>query len=60
MRSLVAGCKTLDRVITQDLGMWRTIDSSASWNSARTFINPHSGSSLYRAKTSVFYLGGKQ
>jgi len=45
-------------VITQDSGIWRTADSGATWNKVSAFTKPHGGSSLYRAKTGMFYLGG--
>ena len=45
-------------VITQDTGIWRTTDSGITWNRVSVFVKPHGGSSLYHAKTGVFYLGG--
>jgi hypothetical protein len=45
-------------VITQDSGIWRTADSGATWNRVSAFTKPHGGSSMYRTKTGVFYLGG--
>jgi hypothetical protein len=45
-------------VITQDTGIWRSSDAGATWNRVSAFTKPHGGSSLYRAKNGVFYLGG--
>lgn len=42
-------------VITQDTGIWRTIDSGATFSA---FLKPHGGRGLYRAKTGMFYLDG--
>jgi hypothetical protein len=45
-------------VITQDSGIWRTADSGATWNRVSAFTKAHGGSSLYRAKNGLLYLGG--
>jgi photosystem II stability/assembly factor-like uncharacterized protein len=45
-------------VITQDAGIWRSADAGVTWNKVSAFTKAHGGSSLYRAKTGEFYLGG--
>jgi hypothetical protein len=45
-------------VITQESGIWRSADAGATWNKVSAFTKPHGGSSLYRTKSGMFYLGG--
>ncbi len=45
-------------VITQDFGIWRSADAGGAWNKVSSFTKPHGGSSLYRTKAGIFYLGG--